>query len=246
LKNVKPSKTAAGADFQWTAVTIGGSLDALRFATKNKTHLLLNSYPAIHSYDVDSAGNNLEEQWSALSVELYEKGLNPFGGLIQSLRFELDSDTIKVFTLSGNMYRVKYQTCTIFSMQDIAGLDSDFNQVLLGYRVLDWFDIKRHSKIDLTSIEANGEEFAKKIQLFQSSRRDGEHASKDLVVESFMTRQQISSIEYSDTMSRFKAQALLSSHGFPGVELELWKRDVLPIYKQDYKKSNNITLVKVG
>jgi len=230
LKSVK--ETGAAADFQWRNLTVGYDIDAVRFAVKNKTFILLNGHPSIHSYDVDPAGCNLEEEWAKKSVQLYDLGLNPFGDRIKTLRFDTKKKRVKVFTASSK-YEILYEHLTVFNLQNVFGLECDFNETLVGYRVLDWFDIKKSADISIDLLEDSTSNFVKKIQLFPSTRRDGAHASKDLVSESFLSREQLNSIDYSDTMARFKTMKMLSSRGVSGVELELWKRDVLPIFTLD-------------
>lgn len=225
---VEEVQTAAAVDFVWPRITIGSNLDALRFAIKNKTFLLLNDRPAIHSYDLGPNGRSLEDDWASCSIELFNLGLHPFGSRIKSIRVDTFQKTIRVHAGSSK-YEILYEDINVFGLQNVTGLEDEYTEELLGYRVLDWFDIKKGANISLDQLEDEGC-FVKRIQLFTSTRRDGDHASKDLVSESLLTYEQLNSVDYSDTISKFKTIKMLSSAGYGGVELELWKRDVMPVF----------------
>ncbi len=229
MKNVvKEVLTAAAVDFLWPQITIGSNLDALRFAIKNKTFLLLNDRPVIHSYDMGPNGRFLEDDWAFYSTKLFDLGLHPFGNRIKSIRVDTAQKTIRVHTGSSK-YEILYERINVFGLQNVTGLEDEYVEELMGYRVLDWFDIKKGANINLDLLEDESC-FVKRIQLFPSTRRDGDHASKDLVSESFLKYEQIASADYSDTISKFKTIKMLCSAGYDGVELELWKRDVLPLF----------------
>ena len=51
------------ADFHWPTISIGNNLDAVRFATTNKTYLLLNGFPDVNSFDL-SGSLALEQSWA--------------------------------------------------------------------------------------------------------------------------------------------------------------------------------------
>ncbi len=75
------------------------------------------------------------------------------------------------------------------------------------------------------------DDFVKSITFFDSCRLDGSRAHKDIVCESRLTREQLNNPDYSDIMSKFKTIYILDRNGIRGLSLNLWKRDVYPIFK---------------
>ena len=240
-------KIGEDVDYEWDILVIGNNIHAVRYAYENKVPILFNCMPFFHSYEASSNDgfDTLEEEWAFKSYSLYEWCLNPFANSIDKIRIDLGKKKLKVFTSSGPKYEILYQNVFIFSLQGVYGLEHTFDEELLGYRVLDWFDVKRGGTIDLDLLEDKNTNFVKKIQLFTSTRRDGNHQSKDLVSESFLSRDQLNSIDYSDTMSKFKTISALRSNGCPNVKLELWRRDVAPVTSRKSASYGNITLIGV-
>ena len=61
------------ADFRWAQVVIGNELNAIRFTSKNKMHILCNRSPYYHSYECRRSGSHLpvEEEWAKHSYKIY-------------------------------------------------------------------------------------------------------------------------------------------------------------------------------
>jgi hypothetical protein len=120
---------------------------------------------------------------------------------------------------------------------------------ILGYRTLDWFDVRSGMKHDYNYL-LDDSEFCKKIHFYLSWRIDGNYDRKDLVCESYLTEEQLNDVNYSDSISRLKVLNMMKEAGIRGtgngvgrwlpIKLELWKREIYPINKFDYIEKNNI------
>ena len=220
------------ADFQWDKIVLGGTIEALTFALENDCHVLISSYPNIHSYEKtdNPKYQTLEQEWSAKSHQLYTLSHQPFVNLIQSLRVDEDSKVITIFTTTNNTYKVQYNELFVYDIMNVSGLEHKYNTNLIGYRVLDWFDATKVGATDLEEIVTE-DDFVSRIAFFNNIRIDGAHGYKDLVSESFLTQEQLKNFDYSDTMAKFKTLDILSNNGLAAANLTLWKRDVYPIYE---------------
>ena len=227
-------------DFPWQDVVIGNEINAIRYSTERKACLLRNRASSVHSYELYSDSNSsIEDIWSAESYRLYQSGLDPFTNTIRLLRVDPSRRIIRITTNSHKTYVLSYENLHVFDVCNIEGLEDYFSQQQTTNRVLDWFDVRSirgpQSEI-LTS-----DDFVNNVHFFKSCRIDGNTEHQDIVCESFLSNEQLKSTEYSDTMSRFKTIHELSKLGYDDVELTLWKRDIIPLFKTNYKKTNNIS-----
>jgi hypothetical protein len=219
---------ATDVDFHWDSIVIGNELDAIRYAVEREAHVLRNRDPCIHSYEYDSLTESLtEEEWAELSYQLYEKCLDPFTDMIDSIRVEQKDKLIKVFT-ENDVYTIKYNTLSVFDTENVSGLA--VTKEILYYRVIDWFDCKGLFGVSFDEI-ATGDDFINKIMLFKTRRIDGDQKYMDLLCESFLTEDQLKSFQFSDTMARFKTEDVLRNHGAGDVKMTPWKRDIYPVYE---------------
>ena len=216
------------ADYFYDSIVIGNDLNAVQFALKNKSYLLLNSTPGIHSYDRPPSGNHsLEEEWASSVYGLYQMGLCPFAQ-IKSLRIIEDEKIVKVFAESEKSYRIKYNKIHILDLENVYG--TQFTRELVNYRVIDWFDCQGLYDLGFKEITTK-DNFVHKIKLFETRRIDGNQKYLDLLCESFLTDSQLKDFDYSDTMVRFKVTDLFKKRGINKIKMSLWKRDIYPIYK---------------
>tara|TARA_R110000824_G_scaffold38028_1_gene116522 strand:- start:921 stop:1598 length:678 start_codon:yes stop_codon:yes gene_type:complete len=220
-------------DFQWNNIVIGGTIEALTFALKNNYHVLVGSFPTIHSYEKYSNPDydTLENEWADKAHSLYNKTLNPFVNLVDKLRVDQEEKIISVFTNTNKTYKIGYDNLHVFDVRNVSGLEDKYELSLIGYRVLDWFDATKVGAIKLEEIITE-DKFVSKITFFNNIRIDGDRGYKDLVSESFLTENQLKNFEFSDTMARFKTLDILKRYGLNSVNLVLWKRDVSPVYER--------------
>tara|TARA_R100000008_G_C3583999_1_gene170705 strand:+ start:1946 stop:2674 length:729 start_codon:yes stop_codon:yes gene_type:complete len=221
-------------DFIWDAVVIGSEINALRFAAKNKIKILFNCFPDIHSYESLPVSRNsfLEDEWAAASYDLSRLGLVPFADRIKTIRVSEKEKILQVNLKSERVYKIKYKDLYLFDIKNVHGLEKYFDQRTVGYRVLDWFDIRKGGSAQFDDIEDDSSDFVKKITFFKSTRLDAsKHENVDMVSESFLTAEQLTNPDFTDTMARLKISRIFEDRD---LAIELWKRDVYPIKETIY------------
>lgn len=222
----------SAASFQWKDLVIGSCIESIRFAHEHKFFLLKNAESHYHSYE------GIQEEWARKVYDLYNIGKTPITERITSIRVNSEQKDLKIFTEYGH-FTAEYENLHLFSMDNIFGLEQEANTTLVGYRVLDWFDVRAMGVHDLDEIIL-GDDFINNIRFFKTCRLDGNQPYKDLVCESFLTEKQLKSVDFTDTMARFKTLSILEERGLGKPKLELWKRDVYPIKETIYKEQNSI------
>ena len=220
------------ADFRWQDLVIGSCAESIRFAHKHKFFLVKNTAAPYHSYE------GVQEEWAAKVYELYNIGKSPIVEKVTNIRINPEQKSLRVFT-EYEHFVIKYDTLHLFSVDNIFGLEEETETELTGYRVLDWFDVRGMGTHDVDEIALEND-FIKNIRFFKTCRLDGDQPYKDLVCESFLTEKQLKSVDFTDTMARFKTLSILEERGLGKPELRLWKRDVYPIKETIYKEQNSI------
>ena len=208
-------------DFKISNVVIGADIDAVRFASDKKYFLIKNREPYHHSYE------GIEEEWAQRIYSLYDQGLMPFTDKVRSLRVDQKANTIKIFLKQG-VSVIGYDKLHVLDLENVHGLQH--GRELINYRVIDWFDCQGLYDLDVHTVKTN-DEFVQTVGFFKSKRIDGNQKYLDLYCESFLTKEQLKSFEYSDTMARFKVAELLKKYTPREASLTLWKRDVYPRYQ---------------
>ena len=230
-------------DFYWPVLVIGSELNAVRYASENKAHILFNRDPYIHSYQraCSESDSTIEQNWAETSYGLYNSGKCPFQNSISKIRVHRDKNLIKVYTRSEKKYTVQYKKLCIFDLENVYGLEDISREEIINYRVLDWFDVKTTGGIiPSEAIEDKQSLFVRKIVFFDSTRIDGTNAHKDILAESILNPDQLNNVNFTDTVSRFKVIGMLKEVGFVRPKIELWKRDVYPLKKITPKVEENI------
>ena len=222
----------SAADFQWQDLVIGPCIESVRFAHEHKFFLVKNTSPPYHSYE------GVQEEWAAKAYDLYNIGKSPVVEKVTSIRVDPEQKNLKVFT-DYDHFTIEYDSLHLFNMDNIYGLEQETKTELIGYRVLDWFDVRAAGLHDLDEITLDND-FIKNIRFFKTCRLDGDQPYKDLVCESFLTEKQLKSVDFTDTMARFKTISILEERGLEKPKLQLWKRDVYPIKETIYKEQNSI------
>ena len=208
-------------DFKISNVVIGADIDAVRFASDKKYFLIKNREPYHHSYE------GIEEEWAQRIYSLYDQGLMPFTDKVRSLRVDQKANTIKIFLKQG-VSVIGYDKLHVLDLENVHGLQH--GRELINYRVIDWFDCQGLYDLDVHTVKTN-DEFVQTVGFFKSKRIYGNQKYLDLYCESFLTKEQLKSFEYSDTMARFKVAELLKKYTPREASLTLWKRDVYPRYQ---------------
>jgi len=236
-------------------IAIGGNLNAFVYASEEGCHIIPNTLDCPFAHDTPCAFSDLgiethnsEEAWRFLAYKLNRRSLNPFTNRVKHIHVNEEEKQLVVNVGTPSLIRVSYEKLRIFDMENISGLSFDPEEEILGYRVFDWFDVRSGMKHDMDLIEDTKSDFVKKIHFFLSERIDGNYDKKDLISESFMTKEQLRDVNYSDSISRLKTINMMKEAGIRGkknglgshvsIKIELWKREI--------KKVKNIKSFQKG
>ena len=149
--------------------------------------------------------------WGRLIYLLSYAGLMPISDKAISIRLE-DQNTLKVSTEYSRFVRFKFNELCIFADDNLHGIQSEDDCL---YEVVDWMNVRSgmNHQFDLIN---NTSDFVKHIYFYASNRIDGAHNKKDLVAVSYLTKDQLSDFNYSDTYARFIVEDLMKQNGIKG------------------------------
>lgn len=210
--------------------------------------------------DYKIVGASKRELWERLSFIKSICGGLPFSDKIVSIRVDREAKSLTV-SGRGASTDFQYDKLRIFGDKNVHGI-SDL-QVFSEpepekYKVYDWFDVRsgcRHG-FDYISTE---DDFVRELFFYPSARVHGRHDDlKDVVSVSYLNRDQLHSVEYSDTYARLKVKQIMKDHGIRGtrngrdaknpekfkyyaLKLESSSRDICEVQKNSYHDSEDIT-----
>jgi len=137
--------------------------------------------------------------------------------------FKIEENKIKV-SESGKIFQYEFESCIIFDSTGIKHENLESLARADSYLVLDDFEVSRlgGKKEHLPSLET-AENFVRQAHFYISDRIDGCAFVSDCVTESFLTKEQLYSFEYSDTMARFVIERHLEAIGAHGAFMNFYK-----------------------
>lgn len=212
--------------------------------------------------DYKIVGASKRELWERLSFIKSICGGLPFSDKIVSIRIDRAA---RLLTVSGRGTSTdfEYDKLRIFGDKNVHGI-SDLQvfsepEVIEDkkYKVYDWFDVRsgcRH-KFDYISTE---DDFVRELFFYPSARVHGRHDDlKDVVSVSYLNKNQLNSVEYSDTYARLKVKQIMKDHGIRGtrngrdtknpekfkyyaLRLESSSRDICEVQKNSYHDAEDI------
>jgi hypothetical protein len=245
-KGVRLSRLLEQHFYHWEKVVIGDGLNAIICAHKTNSHILCNTLVRIFPYDTCSADRTVGRLklplYEELAYDLSFKGRHPFVDRIASIRVNLEESILAVTTKNSRTFKIKFNVLRVFDDENVSGLPDGLSEIIQ-YRVLDWFNVRSGAKHKHDELES-ASDFVKHIFFYPSDRIDGNHDKKDLVCESYMTKDELYDVNYSDTIVRLKTIDMMKEAGIRGtsngknkhlsIRLELREREVIPI--KSYKK----------
>ena len=214
--------TDADADFRWPNITIGNSLDAVRFAISNQSYILFSRFPVFNSYDACGNLGLLEAEWAAEMYKAHSLGLVPMPGALESLRID---DLLRIRTSEGGYYKISYDKISLFSTENVQSPMVDYEKELLHNEVVDWFDVRSGGQ-DRLHLEPD--EVINRIVSYPSGRLDGQEYF-DIFCVSHLTDDQLLDYNFSDTFMRFRIQKLARLAGHD-IDLSFWKRQIIKTF----------------
>ncbi len=262
--------------YEYDNLVIGSGLNALMFSYLNKYPLIINADKPpmpFEFFDLDfnlgqfgfepgkyalHTGDNIVEVgvpkfevWQRLFFSLSLSGLCPLSLKAHSIRIQ-DDNFVKIVTHRSRVIKCKYNQLFVFDNENVHGLPFALGERIEKFKVVDWFNVRRGNKHNIDYMFTD-EDFVKEIFFYKAQRR----TAKDLAAISYMSREQLNDINYTDTFVRFKVLKLMRNAGIKGTRngrdvkrptrfkyylpnIEYNKRDVIPIYNFSSKKSDNI------
>jgi hypothetical protein len=210
---------------------------------------------------IKTVGAPKRELWERLSFVLSLSGNMPFAGNVNAIRVNPEEKTIRVIG-PGTVTEVSYERLRIFDDTDLHGL-GDLRKVETTnflppekIKILDWFNVRSGCRHEYDHLSV-GDNLVNEIYFYPSERVDGNHDLKDLVAVSYLTREQMNEVEYSDTYTRLKVQGVMKECGIRGtrngrdsknperykyyaVRIESATRDSFPSGKNKYHDADDI------
>lgn len=254
-EEVKTHRLLENHLFHWKEIVIGGTLNAHIYANEKSSYIISNIMDGVHSFDANSFGYDLGigepflkgskkiDLLDALAYKLAFKGLNPFGDKVSSIRLEKNK-TLKIATKNSRVFRLTYEKLRIFDPENVYDLPFLPEKVTKGFRVFDWFDVHHGAKHEIDFLEDKKSNLVKSIRFYITDRVTGTHALKDLIAESFLTKEQLHDPEYTDTYARLKVLSMMKEAGMKGplngtdrngrvvyrpLKIDLNRREIIPV-----------------
>ena len=209
-------------------ITIGGSLDALQWAYQHGTRLIINKPSFPPSYEPPST----KLAWGLLYYKLMMDGKIIGGDYVNVVR--IDEDEITVACKNNIINRTVYNKVTLFDDENIIGLP-DQKQEVDQFTVIDTMLAVSFVFKETAFTLKTGDDLVSEIHI----HKDYVNSPAKIAVVSSLTKKQLHSFDFSDTMAKFKAETILKDAGFTG---NFMKRDevVLEVQERIIKPKMNI------
>ena len=130
---------------------------------------------------------------------------------------------------------VTYENLRIFDGDNITGLELKKENIF--YEVYDSIYIRSSNKSDIEYIKT-GDDFVKEIYIYPSDRNGTRKEDRDIICKSILSKEQLNSFDYSDTICRMKVASKMKENGFRGSKAMSNKKDPLKHYHRDLSLVN--------
>ena len=209
-------------------ITIGGSLNALQWAYQHGTRLIINKPSFPPPYEPSST----KLAWGLLYYKLMMDGKIIGGDYVNAVR--IDSDEIIVACKNNVINRTIYDKITLFDDENVIGLP-DQKEEVDQFTVIDTMLAVSFVFKDTAFTLKTGDDLVSEIYI----HKDYVNSPAKIAVVSNLTKEQLHSFDFSDTMAKFKAETILKDAGFTG---NFMKRDeiVLEVQERIVKPKMNI------
>lgn len=197
-------------------VIIGGSIEAMLYAWRTQTKILVNDKKYVFRFDEkffpttfpDFDCSNPKQLSSNLAFALALGGLMPAGGNVENIR--VDDGNIKVIT-KGNR-KIEIEADEVLN----------FDKRLKDYEVHDFFDSRAMRAHDLSEILDDTDYFIKKINFYLSPRASN-GVTKDFIGSSNLTYKQLLSPDYGPGIAKIKVMRMIKEAGLRGSLSQVYK-----------------------
>jgi hypothetical protein len=233
-------------------VIIGHSLQALLYSYLNNIPIIINKKPSHVLFDFCNPDlplhlvglrnntttlktNEGSVRFGASKVEIMADimlCITTSGLLLNSVppwNINVKDRKIDYFT-KAKKYSVSYETARIFDSNNITGLN--IRKHNMAYEVYDNIHIRSSNKSDVEYIKTE-DDFVKEIYIHPSNRNGTRKDDRDIICKSVLTKEQLNSFDYSDTICRMKVASKMKENGFMGSRAGLSKKDPLKHYHRE-------------
>ena len=233
-------------------VIVGHSLQALLYSYLNDTPIIISQKSSPVLFDLCSPDLPLH----LVGLSQNSTTLKTSEGIIKlgTSKAKLRSNLILCISMSGLLlnsaspwnikfgdgnvdyytkskkHSISYDTVRIFDSDKISGLSIKKHDVI--YEVYDNIYIRSSNKNDIEYIKTK-DNFVKEIYIHPSDRNGTRPEDRDIICKSILTKEQLNSFDYSDTICRMKVAAKMKENGFTGSKAVLNKKDPSKYYYRD-------------
>ena len=216
-------------------IVIGHTLSSLLFSYLNDYPIILNKELENNQFDFCPTHLPLE----LIGFENKSKNLRVSDGIKQFgiTKSEIENNLIFCLSLAGltlnstpfsnikvgnnivecfskaRKYSYIFNKLHIFNAENITGLKIKKENVF--YEVYDSLYLRHSNKNSIDYIQT-GDDFVNEIFIYPSERNGTRAEDRDVVCRSILTREQLDSFDYSDTICRMKTTSVMKGGGFRG------------------------------
>ena len=201
-------------------VVIGSSLESILYAFSHNAYFLVNNnilpffFEELQEYKIFGSSNK---------KEIYEKFQTILGFLGRHLHFEgvetirIEDNSIKVFDQSL-LAEFQFDQCFICDTQNLTFENKIVEPNAATYKVVDDFKVSRipRGTNDIPTYISKDKLLSKAV-FYNSLRVDGAKRVTDVIALSELTKEQLHSVDYSDTMIMFKLRKIMEDMGYKGL-----------------------------
>lgn len=241
--------------YQYDRIIIGGSLASLLCGYCYNIPVIYTMPRIPLFFETDERLGSKSRLWRELSATMSLSGLLPMGNKTQSIRIE--DGTLKAFTEDPVYGHFAFDDIIVFDDTAIHGWDEKIEKEKK-LMVLDWMNDRGSSPHDIDFLETP-DDFVRDVHFYLSDRIFGNPQKKrDILSISWLTEQQIRSVEYTDTYARFKVLEMMTDAGIKGrkngtdkktgreknlsIKIETASRDVLPVFREPFSEEELLRL----
>ena len=243
-------------------VVIGYSLESAMYAFLNGYHHVQSTtfQPLFFEETSDLTlwgTNNRRQIWQKVKMCLGFLSLSLDYPDIKQIRIE--GNTLKLFD-DSLLAEYEFEECYIYEPLNISHENKVLETNPEVCKVVDDFTVVRLGR-DLTHIDParTEDQLLSEIYFYNSMRVDGSKVVTDIATVSYLSRDQLYSFDYSDTMASFKLKRDLNAMGYIGLKekhknkdgTDVWKklrlshlkRYVVALDKNRYEDTENVKFV---
>lgn len=186
-------------------ITIGSSLQALQHACQNDTKLILNHLGFPDKFE----SSYIKHTWGLIFTKLMLDGKVIGGDTVKNIR--ITDDCVQVVCENNIVNNVDYGILYIFSDENIIGLP-DVSEEVDEHEVIDVLKTVSLTTPYKEKIIETKDNLIKKLYII----KEYDTMPIEIYSISSLTKEQLASFDYSDTMVKFKSEHMLEKNKFVG------------------------------